>query len=173
MTHANAAHDKIEERVKVTGLRAKGKIPSSEWASIVRRHLDGETSENIARTYRCTAPAIRYIIRKSAAKAAGSQLAEVNASRPRPDEAGNDDRRPAGPQPSRELGRDLMLRANSDVATFVVALEEAATKLDAETTENLRDATDRLLQSCARTILAIERMRPSLVPEAYRRSRGG
>jgi hypothetical protein len=159
---------------KVAGLRAKGKIPNSEWANIVRRHLGGESTENIARSYRCTGPAIRYIIRKSASHAAGAapvgsdaMHGTAHAVSPRPDSRDAGDRHKAPLSRPSGLGRDLVLRANSDVASFIVALDEATTRLDAETIEDLRDATDRLLQSCARTRLEIERVFPASIAERH------
>jgi hypothetical protein len=165
--------------------RTKGKIHNSEWPSIVQRHVDGETIADIARSYHCTAPAIRYIVRRSAAAAtetsseAKGRHAPPAAERPEtgkrwraemPTEAavypGSAGESAAGgshqgeiPAPPR-LGRDLVRKANGDIAAFIVALNAADTNLDAETAEELRDATDRLLQSCARTRLEIERIFP-------------
>src|SRR5260370_25884196 len=45
--------------------RAKGKIPHGEWPQILAKYAGGETIAQIGRDYGCTAPAIRYIIRRS------------------------------------------------------------------------------------------------------------
>ena len=47
------------------------KIPQGEWNAIAARYAKGESISKIARTYRCTPPAIHYIlkrIRQNAAK---------------------------------------------------------------------------------------------------------
>jgi transposase-like protein len=159
----------------VTGSRIKGKIANTEWPSIVERYLNGETIANIARSYDCTAPAIRYIVRRSAAfspmdqpavsqmpaRAAKVEKQRVPHSPPPPvapaaPSSPAQGRTAASSQPT--LNRELVLRANSDVAAFLVALDAAHTRLDAETVEDLRDAADRLLHACARTRLELERL---------------
>jgi hypothetical protein len=49
---------------RMSSLREKGKIDSKEWASILSRHEQGESLASIARSYSCTAPAIRYIVKR-------------------------------------------------------------------------------------------------------------
>jgi hypothetical protein len=44
--------------------REKGKIPHAEWPAIRARRARGEALASIARDYGCTAPAIRYIVRR-------------------------------------------------------------------------------------------------------------
>lgn len=142
----------------------------------MQRHVDGETIADIARSYHCTAPAIRYIVRRSAAAAAGAsdQAIPVKAKPPsptaeRPETAfrtASAGERAVGRLPQgdlaapRRLSRELVRKANGDIAAFIVALNAADTNLDIQTLEDLRDATDRLLQSCARTRLEIERIFP-------------
>ena len=46
--------------------RRSRKIARQEWAAIKLRHATGESLASIARTYQCTAPAIRYIVRQDA-----------------------------------------------------------------------------------------------------------
>ena len=42
------------------------KIPQGEWSAIAARHVQGESISAIARTYRCTPPAIHYILKRNA-----------------------------------------------------------------------------------------------------------
>jgi len=44
--------------------KGKGKINVSEWQTIFMRHSGGESFASIARSYGCTGPAIRYIVRR-------------------------------------------------------------------------------------------------------------
>src|SRR6185437_13928674 len=52
------------EKTKMSNPREKGKIPHSEWPEIHMRYGKGESLASIARDYRCTAPAIRYIVKR-------------------------------------------------------------------------------------------------------------
>ena len=45
-----------------TNVRARGKIRREEWPRISERFHRGETLTEIARSYGCTSPAIRYIL---------------------------------------------------------------------------------------------------------------
>ena len=46
----------------MANVRIRGKIPREEWPKIAARFQNGETLTEIARSYHCTAPAIRYIV---------------------------------------------------------------------------------------------------------------
>ncbi|HEV2303862.1 MAG TPA: hypothetical protein VGR91_20040 [Stellaceae bacterium] len=46
----------------------RGKIPQTDWPSIMARHNAGETLASIARTYDCSPPAISYIVSRSRAR---------------------------------------------------------------------------------------------------------
>ena len=46
----------------MANVRIRGKIPRDEWPKIAARFQNGETLTEIARSYDCTAPAIRYIV---------------------------------------------------------------------------------------------------------------
>src|SRR5579859_3910672 len=46
----------------------RGKIPQSDWPSIMARYEAGETLSSIARTYDCSPPAISYVVSRSRAK---------------------------------------------------------------------------------------------------------
>jgi hypothetical protein len=137
----------------VARTREKGKIAHGEWPKIVSRYSSGETIASIGREYGCTAPAIRYIIKRSGMlKAAG-------------------DRRPAATKTaspvalSRERGGDgdvlgakLRKRVSSDLATFLVALDHVVAEGSIENLANLQDATDFLMRSVARTRMEVERL---------------
>jgi hypothetical protein len=62
----------------------RGKIPQSDWPSIMARYEAGETLSSIARTYDCSPPAISYIISRSRARqpAAAPQLNGAQRSSP-------------------------------------------------------------------------------------------
>jgi hypothetical protein len=46
----------------------RGKIPQSDWPSIVARYEAGETLASIAKTYDCSPPAISYVVSRSRAR---------------------------------------------------------------------------------------------------------
>src|SRR5690242_21893004 len=46
----------------------RGKIPQSDWPSIMARYEAGETLSSIARTYDCSPPAIGYVVSRSRAR---------------------------------------------------------------------------------------------------------
>src|SRR5438094_2034308 len=43
----------------------RGKIPQSDWPSIMARYNAGETLASIAKTYDCSPPAISYVVSRS------------------------------------------------------------------------------------------------------------
>ena len=51
----------------------RGKIPQSDWPSIMARYEAGETLSSIARTYDCSPPAISYVVSRSRARQGQSQ----------------------------------------------------------------------------------------------------
>lgn len=53
----------------------RGKIPQSDWPTIMARYEAGETLASIAKTYDCSPPAISYIISRSRARNAGAPAA--------------------------------------------------------------------------------------------------
>src|SRR5437764_8921192 len=55
----------------------RGKIPQSDWPSIMARYEAGETLASIAKTYDCSPPAISYIVSRSRARAATHPAAPV------------------------------------------------------------------------------------------------
>jgi hypothetical protein len=59
----------------------RGKIPQSDWPSIMARYEAGETLSSIARTYGCSPPAISYVVSRSRAKhAVGGVSAPASAN---------------------------------------------------------------------------------------------
>jgi hypothetical protein len=51
----------------------RGKIPQSDWPSIMARYEAGETLASIARTYDCSPPAISYVVSRSRARQPGAE----------------------------------------------------------------------------------------------------
>src|ERR1041384_6761289 len=51
----------------------RGKIPQSDWPSIMARYEAGETLSSIARTYDCSPPAISYVVSRSRARQPGGE----------------------------------------------------------------------------------------------------
>lgn len=126
--------------------RQKGKIAATEWPAIAARHRSGESLASIARAYGCTAPAIAYILKRTAAAAA-----------PKPSIAAKGTAPAAQTEGGTAFDPQLRERVNSDVAAFLVAFEAACDELTEETRRKLIEATDRLLRAVARTRLEIER----------------
>ncbi len=137
--------------------RGGRKIEQEEWPTIAARRLAGETLASIARSYGCTAPAIRYILRREAA-AATRGAAEASV-RPPEGEAGARTEPPAGKGFRRVAGIDAALRerVNSDISAFLVAFDAAFVSDTVENRRALLAATDRLLHAGALTRIALER----------------
>ena len=158
-----------------------GKIPRDEWPKILARYNGGETIASIGRAYRCTAAAIRYIVKRSgklkdeaggrrapsgsrssvpqraiqlnARSPAGAELALPRASAA-PLDAG-----PAGrAEGAQALGPELRRRVRSDINSFLVALDQVVLDRSPQNLFNLEEATDRLMRSIARTRLELERL---------------
>src|SRR6266849_3197934 len=53
----------------------RGKIPQSDWPSIMARYNAGETLASIAKTYDCSPPAISYVVSRSRVRRADSETA--------------------------------------------------------------------------------------------------
>lgn len=156
--------------------REKGKIPHSEWPSILARYGKGETMAKIGRDYECTAPAIRYIVKRSgmlkdrsagepAGAGDGAPRHQPHAEMPvaaesRGPAAWPEAAAPAPASPGRGhlLGPELRQRVSGDVASFLVALDHAVLEGSLKSVANLQEATDRLMRSTARTRLELERL---------------
>lgn len=149
--------------------REKGKIPHSEWPKILARYNGGETIASIGRAYGCTAPAIRYIVKRSGTLRGepgrrrgsdGSRATRQRAGRSGPRSiAGADtaaDR--SGSAAGRSvLGEELRKRVSGDVASFLVALDQTVLDGSIGSITDLQEASDRLMRSIARTRLELER----------------
>jgi hypothetical protein len=155
--------------------RQKGKISHAEWPQIALRHEGGESFASIARSYGCTAPAIRYIV--------GRRADLAGQAAPRPERRSRRGREPstAAPLPvmsadgtpsqtppasdssrgdrSKQPAIDASLRDRlvNDIAAFIVSLDTAVESDSAETRRALLGATDRLLRACARARLELVR----------------
>jgi hypothetical protein len=147
--------------------REKGKIPHSEWPKILARYNSGETIASIGRVYGCTAPAIRYIVKRSGPlkdQPSRRPISDVSkAPRREGSLAAETGQLPSmgrakltrGPQ---ILSEELRKRVSSDVALFLVALDQAVVDGSVASISSLQEATDRLMRSTARTRLELERM---------------
>src|SRR5215468_1522396 len=60
----------------------RGKIPQSDWPSIMARYEAGETLASIARTYDCSPPAISYILSRSRTRDTAAENNEPNVTEP-------------------------------------------------------------------------------------------
>jgi len=153
--------------MSVLNVRLRGKISRDEWPAIVDRFRSGETLASIARSYRCTAPAIRYIVARadvpdaSTAPISTPRSVDHDSRRSAASEAlGLEQRRPhrgRGPSPN-PTGHDIWSRVNTDIATFLAAVDNLFVTDSDHNYEVLLQATDRLLWASARTRLELERI---------------
>ncbi len=151
--------------------RIRGKIPHGEWPKIALRFKKGETLTEIARSYGCTAPAIRYIVARVSAGDAklktkrdrpenGSLLAPPVESRPVKRIGAKEDPSYAGRGgfSSDSPTRNVWGRIDSEIATFLTAMDTLSSDDSVSNYEELLAATDRLLWATARTRLELERI---------------
>jgi hypothetical protein len=142
----------------MANLREKGKIPRTEWPNIVARYGKGETIAQIGRDYGCTAPAIRYIIKRSGRlkveRADDGSRHQAAAKR----RESNASIRSERARSENILGAELRQRVSGDVASFLVALDQVVLDGSLESVSSLQEATDRLMRSVARTRLELERV---------------
>lgn len=152
------------------GATTRGKIPFSDRPTIVARYESGESIASISRSFGCTAPAIRYLIKRtkgtlSRDNEANSRRIQAGSALPSTFEAALG--RKGISLPLRSIGkggagsfdRSLRDRISGDIAAFLVALDAATTELSRTNIETLVEATDSLLQACARTRMALDRLR--------------
>ncbi len=140
--------------------RIRGKIRREEWPKIIARFRKGETLADIARSYECTAPAIRYIVHRADHSPTKPDTA-ANQSPAR----GENDRVTAQVvsvesriHPVRRSADEIWERVNSDIASFLAGLDAISLSDSDANFEALLLATDRLLRSSARTRVEIERV---------------
>src|SRR6185437_15586580 len=161
------------EKTKMSNPREKGKIPHSEWPEIRMRYGNGESLASIARDYRCTAPAIRYIVKRRLSSGDGEgEKAQPASSAPHeahahagPEPAGRKSvpARP-GPGPARPEPRlsgitlEVQKRVTTEISFFLVALDIALTHPTNANLLALHDATDRLMRAAARVRIDTERL---------------
>jgi hypothetical protein len=161
------------------GKTLKGKISRSEWPSILERHRAGEPLASIARSYGCTAPAVRYIVTRGLSgdeqgstpvPAAGETVrpsapplrrrshasATDDARDPELSVVGNRQRREAAPRIV--LDAALRERVNSAIAFFLTAFDGVIIEGTEESLGNLLTATDQLLRAGARTRIEVEKL---------------
>lgn len=141
--------------------RIRGKIPHAEWPKIAQRFTGGESLTAIARDYQCTAPAIRYIVRRTASAARSSDT-ESNAAMhhagaaARPSRSGEiyPVRRRA--EAETPIASAIWSRVNSDITNFLAAVDALFAADTGQNRNALLGATDRLLRASARTRMELE-----------------
>jgi hypothetical protein len=158
-------------------LRAKGKIPRNEWPRIMSKYASGETIAQIGRDYGCTAPAIRYIIRRVGVlegDGGGEGPSSERIILPSPTSSTRTSRgralsrqRNAPPHVAtaagsgtnaRWLGPELRARVTGDVVSVLAALDRAVLESSIDSLRALREAVDSLMRSAARTHLELGRI---------------
>jgi hypothetical protein len=142
--------------------RIRGKIPHAEWPKIAQRFAAGESLTAIAKSYQCTAPAIRYIVRR--VHGAGSAFAaerDMNVKRPgtMPQQRATGGAHPLRRQAHTEIpiANTIWSRVNSDITNFLAAVDDLFTADNEKNRQALLSATDRLLRASARTRMELER----------------
>ena len=151
-------------------VRIRGKIPRDEWPKIASRFQKGDTLTEIARSYGCTAPAIRYIVARISAGGTkrkmdrdrlekGTLLAPPAENRRTTRIGGKEDPRYVGRGgSSSSAARDVWGRINTDITMFLAAMDSLSSDESVSNYEALLAATDRLLWATARTRLGLERI---------------
>ena len=156
-------------------VRRRGKIHRQEWPKIAKRFQNGESLVEIARSYGCTPPAIRYIIGRGIGGGSTS-------SRKNPTQTWNSERdvlQKTSATNWRSFGErqtprnEIWRRINSDIATFLAAMDTLFVQESEENYERLLTATDRLLWASARTRLELERVLEIHKVESPRRRSSG
>lgn len=149
----------------LNNVRIRGKVRHEEWPKIAERFRRGETLAEIARSYRCTAPAIRYIIRRVEQGWTGRRMPEsaptavLAESRRGPAQVVSvDGRTHAGRPAAVPCAGEVWDRVSSDIASFLAAMDALSEADSDDNCEALLLATDRLLRATARTRLELERV---------------
>jgi len=147
--------------------RLRGKIPHSEWPRIAERFASGESLTAIARSYDCTAPAIRYIVKR---QPRGSSSLEKNVVRKhalgpashhssRATHGDAVQMQPETRRPDVITSARLWARVNHDIASFLAAMDDLMANESEANEIALLEAADRLLRASALTKVEIERLR--------------
>ena len=147
----------------MANVREKGKIPRDEWPKILARYNGGETIAEIGRAYGCTAPAIRYIIKRSGMLPDQSVSGREVQPATVPETSLNRESPPVLRDIATSRGKDvfgpeLRTRVAGDIAAFLVALDQAEVDTSAEVISTLQEASERLMRSTARVRLELERL---------------
>lgn len=147
--------------------RLRGKIPHSEWPRIAERFARGESLTVIARSYGCTAPAIRYIVNRQPRGSGSSEKnlarkhvlgpASYHSSRSNPDDTVH--RQAETRHPGAVTTERLWARVNQDIASFLAAMDDLMANENEANEIALLEAADRLLRASALTKVEIERLR--------------
>jgi transposase-like protein len=135
--------------------REKGKISRHEWPKILTKYNEGETIAKIARDYGCTAPAIRYIVKRIGTLKGRSDAAAVAHATPQRKHAARASSANGGP-PNR-MDVEWRRRVTGDIASFLVALDQVGDDPSTEDLIVLQEATDQLMRSTARIRLEMAR----------------
>jgi hypothetical protein len=152
--------------------REKGKIPRSEWSTILARYAKGDTIAQIARDYGCTAPAIRYIVKRNGMLTGRGRIPGVPPIQPGTGPSsvggavgpivwpsGRGAPTPAGARRGHQiLAAELRRRVSGDIASFLVSLDRADLEGSRHALVELQEASDRLMRSIARTRLELEHL---------------
>jgi len=148
-------------------VRVRGKIRREEWPKIAERFGNGETLSEIARSYQCTAPAIRYILSRVSMDEEGSLVdsqsdgtatssrAEGHRATMQVVSVGAHERANRTPVPATG---EIWNRMSSDIASFLAGVDALTTEDSDANYEALLIATDRLLRASALTRLELERL---------------
>ncbi len=143
----------------MANVRIRGKIRHEEWPKIVARYRGGETLAEIARSYQCTAPAIRYIVNRSSVRATKGKRIERDIA-PSVAVLASRASSPATSGHSRAVSElektELWSRMNSEIASYLAEMDLLAADDRDASYERLLAATDKLLRATARTRLELE-----------------
>lgn len=157
---------------KSRNVRIRGKISRKEWPKIAERFSNGETLAEIARSYQCTAPAIRYIVGRVSQGADGGNTECDTPKSAEASSAGVTERATAqlfSVEDRGQSGRrseasstantaEIWDRISSDIASFLAGMDAVSVTDSDENYQALLVATDRLLRASARTRLELERV---------------
>jgi hypothetical protein len=138
---------------EITPAATRRKISRSEWSAIGARHATGESLASIARHYRCTAPAIRYILNTERRLSGSDDIqAPIATQGTVKDALGRSSDRST-------VGFDLNLKEGMtlEISKFLVAFDAIFAGATPQALNRLREATDRLMRVMARVRIELER----------------
>src|SRR5689334_5279444 len=160
----------------MASVRQKGKIPAAEWPAIAARQHAGEPLAHIAKDYGCTAPAIRYIVKRvgagvnpssaprntesredgerRTARTAGTRSLVAGAAAAKPARVSRVGPRTASAQS--KLTSSTCERIVGEIAAFLCALDAATGENSPEALNELRRASEHLMRAAARVRIEIE-----------------